>query len=183
MIWNHVFLTVYSQWFIVPYPHLTINSFVLSTHSSALSTTNGRYAYGRQPQIAQWNLARFAETLLPPIHDDSQSAVSIAKEAISRFSDTFHHYWLAGMRAKLGLLDEQVDDGDLAEELLACMHRHGADFTTTYTVPLITTWYAGLNKGAEATPSGWRPGKATLKPGPDLVGKVWEVWKTKMAFD
>jgi alkyl hydroperoxide reductase subunit AhpC len=38
-------------------------------------------------------------------------------------------------------------------------------------------------KGAEATPSGWRPGKATLKPGPDLVGKVWEVWKTNMAFD
>ncbi len=37
--------------------------------------------------------------------------------------------------------------------------------------------------GAEATPSGWRPGKMTLKPGPDLVGKVWEVWKTKMAFD
>ena len=38
-------------------------------------------------------------------------------------------------------------------------------------------------KGAEATPSGWRPGKKTLKPGPDLVGKVWEVWKTDMAFD
>ncbi|HQI25574.1 MAG TPA: redoxin domain-containing protein, partial [Smithella sp.] len=38
-------------------------------------------------------------------------------------------------------------------------------------------------KGAEATPSGWKPGKPTLKPGPDLVGKVWEVWKTKMAFD
>jgi len=39
------------------------------------------------------------------------------------------------------------------------------------------------SKGKEATPSGWKPGKATLKPGPDLVGKVWEVWKTNMAFD
>ena len=39
------------------------------------------------------------------------------------------------------------------------------------------------SKGKEATPSGWRPGKATLKPGPDLVGKVWEAWQTKMAFD
>lgn len=39
------------------------------------------------------------------------------------------------------------------------------------------------SKGAEATPSGWKPGKMTLKPGPDLVGKVWEVWKTDMAFD
>lgn len=39
------------------------------------------------------------------------------------------------------------------------------------------------SKGGEATPSGWRPGKMTLKPGPDLVGKVWKVWKTDMAFD
>ncbi len=39
------------------------------------------------------------------------------------------------------------------------------------------------SKGTEATPSGWKPGKATLKPGPDLVGRVWEVWKTKQAFD
>lgn len=39
------------------------------------------------------------------------------------------------------------------------------------------------SKGKEATLSGWRPGKLTLKPGPDLVGRVWEVWKTEMAFD
>ena len=39
------------------------------------------------------------------------------------------------------------------------------------------------SKGAEATPSGWRPGKPTLKPGLDLIGNVWEVWKTSMAFD
>lgn len=38
-------------------------------------------------------------------------------------------------------------------------------------------------KGAEATPSGWKPGKKTLKPGPDLVGNVWKKWKTEMAFD
>lgn len=38
-------------------------------------------------------------------------------------------------------------------------------------------------QGAEATPSGWRPGKPTLKPGPELVGKVWEVWNTALAFD
>ena len=39
------------------------------------------------------------------------------------------------------------------------------------------------SKGKEATPSGWKPGKATLKPGPDLVGNVWQAWKTEMAFD
>jgi serine/tyrosine/threonine adenylyltransferase len=93
---------------------------------------NGRYAYGRQPQIAQWNLARFAETLLPLIHENQQEAVSMAKEAISGFSDTFRHCWLAGMRAKLGLLNHEVADGVLVENLLDCMHRHGADFTNTF---------------------------------------------------
>lgn len=93
---------------------------------------NGRYAYGRQPQIAQWNIARFAETLLPLIHEDPQEAVSMANEAISGFSDTFHDYWLAGMRAKLGLLNQEADDGALVEDLLDYMHRHGADFTNTF---------------------------------------------------
>jgi len=93
---------------------------------------NGRYAYGRQPQIAQWNLARFAETLLPLIHGDSQEAVSMANEAVSGFPGTFRHYWLGGMRAKLGLLNQEADDGALVEGLLDCMHRHGADYTNTF---------------------------------------------------
>jgi uncharacterized protein YdiU (UPF0061 family) len=93
---------------------------------------SGRYAYSRQPQIAQWNLARFAETLLPLIHADPQEAVSMANEAIAGFSDTFRHYWLAGMRAKLGLLNQKADDDALAADLLDCMHRHGADFTNTF---------------------------------------------------
>ena len=93
---------------------------------------NGRYAYGRQPQIAQWNLSRFAETLLPLIHEDPQEAVSMANEAISGFSDTFHDYWLAGIRAKLGLLNQEADDGALVEDLLDYMHRRGADFTNTF---------------------------------------------------
>jgi uncharacterized protein YdiU (UPF0061 family) len=93
---------------------------------------HGRYGYGRQPQIAQWNLARFAETLLPLIHEDPQEAASMASEAISGFSDTFRYHWLAGMRAKLGLSNQEADDGALVEDLLDCMHRHGADFTNTF---------------------------------------------------
>ena len=93
---------------------------------------NGRYAYGRQQQVAQWNLARFAETLLPLVHEDPQEAVSMANEAITGFPDTFRQYWLAGMRAKLGLLNQEADDGALVAGLLDCMHRHGADFTNTF---------------------------------------------------
>ena len=93
---------------------------------------NGRYAFGRQPQIAQWNLARFAETLLPLIHEDQQKAVSLASEAVSGFPDSFRHFWLAGMRAKLGLSNQEAEDGALVEDLLDGMQRHGADFTNTF---------------------------------------------------
>jgi uncharacterized protein YdiU (UPF0061 family) len=93
---------------------------------------HGRYAYGRQPQIAQWNLARFAETLLPLINGDRQKAVSMANEAITGFADTFHQRWLKGMRAKLGIFNEETADGALVEELLDLMHRHGADFSNTF---------------------------------------------------
>jgi uncharacterized protein YdiU (UPF0061 family) len=93
---------------------------------------SGRYAYGRQPQIAQWNLARLAETLLPLIHEDRQEAVSMAIAAISEFTGTFRQFWLAGMRAKLGLSNQEADDGTLVEDLLDCMRRHGADFTNTF---------------------------------------------------
>ena len=93
---------------------------------------NGRYAYGRQPQIARWNLARFAETLLPYIHEDPTEAAAMANTAINGFPGTFQRYWTDGMRAKLGLSNQEADDGPLAADLLDCMHRHGADFTNTF---------------------------------------------------
>lgn len=93
---------------------------------------NGRYAYGRQPQITQWNLARFAETLLPLIDEDPQAAESMANAAISGFPDTFRLSWLAGMRAKLGLFNQEAEDGALVQDLLDCMHSHGLDYTNTF---------------------------------------------------
>jgi len=93
---------------------------------------NGRYAYGHQPQIAEWNLARFAETLLPLIHEEPQEAVSMATDTLSGFVDTFRKHWLAGMRSKLGLFNHEENDSTLIQDLLDCMHRHGADYTNTF---------------------------------------------------
>ncbi|MCU0559109.1 MAG: YdiU family protein [Desulfobacterales bacterium] len=93
---------------------------------------HGRYAYERQPQIAHWNLARFAETLLPLINPNPPEAVAMATSAVSGFADAFRRHWLAGMRAKLGLVNQEADDRSLVEELLDCMHRHKADFTNTF---------------------------------------------------
>ena len=93
---------------------------------------HGRYAYGNQPHIARWNLARFAGTLLPLLHEDPEKAGALAQEAISGFPDMFRRHWLSGMRAKLGLFTREAEDKDLADSLLACMHRHGADYTNTF---------------------------------------------------
>jgi len=123
---------------------------------------NGRYAYRQQPQIAQWNLARFAETLLPLIHEDKQEAVSMANESINGYSETFRQYWLAGMRAKLGLLNQEPEDSTLVEDLLDCMHRHGADFTNTF---------RGLSSGSLP--------EASVSRNPDF--KQWfERWQARL---
>jgi len=92
----------------------------------------GRYAYGNQPYIAGWNLARFAETLLPLLHDDQEQAVKIAQDAISDFMELYHSNWLAGMRAKLGIFNEEENDKSLIEELLGMMEKSRADYTNTF---------------------------------------------------
>jgi uncharacterized protein YdiU (UPF0061 family) len=92
----------------------------------------GRYAYGNQPIIAQWNLARFAEALLSLIHADQEQAVAIATEALQEFPALFQEQWLRGMRAKLGLVREETDDLSLVESLLDLMEQAGLDFTNTF---------------------------------------------------
>ncbi|MDF2634259.1 MAG: hypothetical protein K0R78_1133 [Pelosinus sp.] len=92
----------------------------------------GRYAYGNQPYIAGWNLARFAETLLPLLHDDAEQAVKLAQDAISDFNELFRCNWLAGMRAKLGIFNEEIQDESLIESLLNMMQKYRADYTNTF---------------------------------------------------
>ncbi|WP_127531798.1 protein adenylyltransferase SelO [Paenibacillus kobensis] len=96
--------------------------------------TQGRYAYGNQPQIGAWNLARFAETLLPLLHDDMEQAIELAQDAISGFAEQYYAHWLAGMKAKLGLFQHEEDEADeeLVKELLGLMQRHRADYTNTF---------------------------------------------------
>jgi serine/tyrosine/threonine adenylyltransferase len=92
----------------------------------------GRYAYGNQPHIAGWNLARFAETLLPLLHDNQEQAVKLAQDAISDYTELYHRNWLAGMRAKLGIFNEELQDESLIEDLLSMMQKYRADYTNTF---------------------------------------------------
>ncbi len=92
----------------------------------------GRYAYANQPTITQWNLARFAEAILPLLHDDIEQAAQRAEETLATFNDRFQTAWLAMMRVKLGLLDSTPEDGVLIGDLLKWMQYHAVDFTNTF---------------------------------------------------
>ncbi|TPG69292.1 YdiU family protein [Brevibacillus laterosporus] len=99
----------------------------------------GRYAYGNQPFIAGWNLTRFAETLLPLLHDNQEQAVKLAQDKISDFTELYHSNWLAGMRAKLGIFNKETQDESLINDLLSMMKKHRADYTNTFRALIFDT--------------------------------------------
>ncbi len=121
----------------------------------------GRYAFGNQPSMAHWNLARLAEALVPLLHEDQAKSVGIAEEALDRFPERFAYFYAGVLRGKLGLVSEEEGDLDLAKELLAWMTRTGADFTNTF---------AALTRGVEA---GW------WDEGAVPVGGEFGAWRTK----
>jgi uncharacterized protein YdiU (UPF0061 family) len=108
----------------------------------------GRYAYANQPAIAHWNLARLAESLLPLLRGGEEAALETARGAIDTFRGRFDRHYLAGARAKLGLVSEEEGDRELVATLLERMHAAQADFTGTF---------AGLAAvaAAQAAPAGF----------------------------
>ncbi|MFM7213387.1 MAG: protein adenylyltransferase SelO, partial [Verrucomicrobiota bacterium] len=92
----------------------------------------GRYAFGRQPSIASWNLARFSEALLPMIDPNPESAVEQATGVLEGFAGRFRSEWLRLFRGKIGLMTEEPEDAVLIEDLLEAMRGAGADFTRTF---------------------------------------------------
>ena len=96
--------------------------------------TSGRYAYGNQPAIAQWNLARFAEALLPELHEDPNEAIGLATEALQDFTRQFSEAFSRGIRRKLGL-SPKIDTasvGVLGDEFLALLQQDHVDFTDAF---------------------------------------------------
>ena len=92
----------------------------------------GRYAYFNQPSITKWNLARFAECLLPMIDENKKKAIEIATEIINSFEKNYEMKWLNMMRDKLGLFGEDSKDQVLILDLLTWMHKNKADYTNTF---------------------------------------------------
>ena len=93
---------------------------------------HGRYAYANQPSIAQWNLVRLAECLLPLLSDTTAAAADEANQALAAFAPAFERAYHGGLARKLGLLTEREDDPELASGLLEAMASGAADFTLTF---------------------------------------------------
>jgi len=92
----------------------------------------GRYAYCNQPNITKWNLARFAECLIPLIDKDENKAIKTATEIINSFGNKYEEKWMNMMRNKLGLLGKGENDKSLILDLLTWMHEKKADYTNTF---------------------------------------------------
>ncbi len=128
---------------------------------------HGRYAYGNQPKITQWNLSRLAEAVLPLLHPEEERAVALAQAALGEFAELYQHHWLAGMRGKLGLFNAEPEDAALAESLLLWMQTTKADYTNTF---------AAL---AEATAAGCGP---ITGAGDDAELTSWMArWRQRLA--
>lgn len=112
-------------------PCAFMDTYDLATVFSSIDY-HGRYAYGNQPYIANWNLARLAESLLPLIHQDENKAVELAKQAITKFPKLYHRYWINGMSAKLGLIQKGDEDESLIKGLLDMMQKYEVDYTNTF---------------------------------------------------
>ena len=94
--------------------------------------TLGRYAYCNQPMITKWNLARFAECLIPLIDNDQKKAVQIATEIINTFEKKYEEKWVLMMKNKLGLIGYNNEDKNLILDLLTWMHQKKLDYTNTF---------------------------------------------------
>lgn len=95
---------------------------------------SGRYAYGNQPLVAQWNLARLAEVLLPLFHEDQEQAIVLAQESLGNFTRQYSIAWLSGMKTKLGLA-ASVDDEtatSLTDDLFTLLQQDRVDYTSFF---------------------------------------------------
>ena len=109
-------------------PCAFMDRFAVNTVFSSIDA-NGRYAYGRQPQIMHWNMARFAEALLPAIHRVSPADVEAAKALVDAIPGRFRAAWHAQVRQKLGLAEVEGDDAELIDNLFDELEKHSVDFT------------------------------------------------------
>ncbi len=147
----------------------------------------GRYSYGNQPVVAEWNLARLAEALLPLLDDDQEQAVALAMESLGAFHQQYSAAWSAGLRAKLGLA-EDLDDAlasPVIDRLLALLRADRPDHTAFYRALGAAArgdaepargLFLDLPAGVHGTSDPWLSSWLALGPDADLMDRVNPVY-------
>lgn len=185
--------TLLAQWMLVGFVHgvmntdnMTISGETIDYGPCAFMETydpatvfssidhGGRYSYGNQPTVAAWNLARFAETLLPLLADDDDQAVALATTALHGFGPQFDAAWSAGMRAKLGLPDVAADVArPLVDDLLVLLQQNRTDYTSFFrSLGRAARGDDAIAGGFDAWLSRWR----ALRPDADAMDRVNPVY-------
>lgn len=132
----------------------------------------GRYSFSNQPRIALWNLARLAEALLPVIAGDTDAAVRLATERLDRFTSRFEEAYLGVMRAKLGLMQPEDNDGTFIDDLLALLASHHVDYTIFF------------RRLSTATDESTDCGLLSLFDGDEGPIRAWtEAWRRRLAIE
>lgn len=114
-------------------PCAFMDSYSINTVFSSIDT-NGRYAYGNQPKIGEWNLTRLASAMLPLFSKDNEKSIELAKGALTQYEVIYKKSYYNGMMGKLGLfyINEEKEDGKLIDSLLNIMQKNGLDYTNTF---------------------------------------------------
>jgi len=143
----------------------------------------GRYAYGNQPAMAQWNMARFAETLLTLIDSDTQRAVDIASPVVNSFREHFEACRIAGLRRKIGLVTSEEGDPAFVGALLDLMQRTGGDYTLTFR-RLCAAATTSATASAAASASAAATAEDLLGASPPIELAQWiEAWRSRLERD
>jgi len=180
-----------AQWLLIGFIHGVMNTdnmsvagetidygpcaFMDAYHPSTVFSSidrGGRYAFGNQPRIAQWNLARFAETLLPVLAESEDIALQQAQESIEAFVPQFQTVYGNGLSRKLGFCQGSPDTLELAQELLAAMAANAADYTLVF---------RRLADAAENPEADAKVGELFADPG--AYGAWAGKWRKQMALD
>jgi uncharacterized protein YdiU (UPF0061 family) len=138
----------------------------------------GRYAYANQPLIAEWNLTRLAEALLPLLHEDQEQAVAIAVESLGAFREQYSAAWLAGMKDKLGLPKDTDDDAavPVVNDVLTMLREGGVDYTSFFRKLSSTARKRSVAAAAMFADAGafkaWAERWLALSPDPDRMDRV-----------
>ncbi|WCE32543.1 protein adenylyltransferase SelO [Vibrio sp. SCSIO 43137] len=114
----------------------------------------GRYAYGNQPVIAQWNLARLAETLLPLIEGTEDEALALLEPLVIEYGEKYQNAYYTMMAGKLGLVNREQDDNQFIDKLLSQMQKQQLDYTDTF-IQLMSVARGAVDHNLEKPLDGW----------------------------